>query len=793
MKSLLILLTTIGHVYADYPSPQSAGFHHCALIYNRDQRPAADLLPYVAEIREGKPVAWLFDSFLFLMYSVPSGRSPMAGDTQREDWRYHLDTWFAPGRDLAALDEAINAAAVSFGPLPAKRQVVLSIPRPSRAVTDFGDVDGDGASEDLSTAAGLRTVLGWYVTEGKQRFDAAGYKHLSLWGFYWMQETIPPGDEPLTRTAAEAVHAAGLRFSWIPWYRATGWNRWRECGLDVAIMQPNYAFFSVHRGSLRRNRLSVNAHLARERGMGVEIELPMLCNDPQTRGYFLRYLADGAPQRYGYQAGATAYYLGVDNLERLCHSELDWQRGLYTALAAYVRGEAVTDPDPPPVWRSDGQLAPALGDGDLSTGRPVSEAEATLAKPTQVTAIDVFLNEPDPQASWRGVVTVEVRQDGTDAWLPGGWALRTGRSTGDDRWQVVTAPVNRLARPVRVRLTTATGTPPPSVAEIGLDASIPFAPPTSHLACGLPCTLSPASPAKYGDSGRELTDGVIPETGFPAGQTVGWYGQEVAIVFDLGRVAEVDSVELFVEGGGYAAINWPTGAALLTATEGPLPTRTAGTGAPPAGFAWTAAPPVVLDRQRSPEWADGHLVFAPRTKLKARYANLLLKAESWLMVSEVRILSDGANLAPAARYALRPAPTPDADGGYPDDGMRLTDGAIATTFDPKALTGWTDDEPRTLTVDFGQEASVRRVVTWTLAGGLYGIYAPASVLVELSADGVTWQQAGSVARPADLTEDGALKALPLEVASAAPRLARMVRVTVRGGRGWTMLSEVEVE
>jgi len=125
--------------------------------------------------------------------------------------------------------------------------------------------------------------------------------------------------------------------------------------------------------------------------------------------------------------------------------------------------------------------------------------------------------------------------------------------------------------------------------------------------------------------------------------------------------------------------------------------------------------------------------------------------------------------------------------------MRLTDGAIATTFDPKALTGWTDDEPRTLTVDFGQEASVRRVVTWTLAGGLYGIYAPASVLVELSADGVTWQQAGSVARPADLTEDGALKALPLEVASAAPRLARMVRVTVRGGRGWTMLSEVEVE
>ena len=47
---------------ADYPLPEAAGFHHCALVYDRPERPAADLLPYVAHVRDDRPRAWLFDA-----------------------------------------------------------------------------------------------------------------------------------------------------------------------------------------------------------------------------------------------------------------------------------------------------------------------------------------------------------------------------------------------------------------------------------------------------------------------------------------------------------------------------------------------------------------------------------------------------------------------------------------------------------------------------------------------------------------------------------------------------------
>ena len=263
-----------------------------------------------------------------------------------------------------ALLTLLTAGAVHAQyPPPSKRRVVLSIPRPSREVTDFGDVDGDGKPEELSTTAGVRAVLTWYVKDAHRRFDAARFAHLELWGFYWMHEAIGLAEEGLARAAAEIVHSLGVRFLWIPWFRAPGWDRWRECGFDVALLQPNYAFFSQHRGRVRRSRLAQAAQLARAHGLGVEIELPMFCNDPATVSYFRRYLADGAASRYGYQAASTAYYLGVNNLERLCHSKIDWQRALYDALAAYVRGQLVPDPDPRPTWQVAGKPVPTLSDG----------------------------------------------------------------------------------------------------------------------------------------------------------------------------------------------------------------------------------------------------------------------------------------------------------------------------------------------------------------------------------------------------------------------------------------------
>ena len=113
----LLALLSVGSL-ADYPSPEAAGFHHCALIYDRGQRTAHDLAPYVAEVVDGTPRAWLFDAFLFLITRTPSARSTMKDPTRREDWQYHLDRWFAPGRDLSALDAALTAAVPVLGAPP---------------------------------------------------------------------------------------------------------------------------------------------------------------------------------------------------------------------------------------------------------------------------------------------------------------------------------------------------------------------------------------------------------------------------------------------------------------------------------------------------------------------------------------------------------------------------------------------------------------------------------------------------------------------------------------------------
>jgi len=789
----LVALLTAAAAGAEYPSPGEAGFHHCALVYDCEQRSSQELAPYVAYLENGSPRSWLFDAFLFLVQRTPSGRRTVQ-KTDLEDWQYHLDRWFTPGRDLDALEEAITRAQARLGAPPSKRRVVLSIPRPSREATAFGDVDGDGEPEDLSTAAGARTALTWYVKEAHRRFDAAHFAHLELWGFYWMHEAVRPAEEASTRAAAEIAHALGAKLLWIPWFRAPGWDRWRQCGFDVALLQPNYAFFSQHRGRLRRSRLAQTAHLARTHGLGVEMELPMFCNDPATVSYFRRYLADGAASRYGYQAATTAYYLGVNSLERLCHSKIDWQRSLYDAVAAYVRGQTVPDPDPRPTWQVAAKPVPALSDGRLTDGQELRRAEARLARLQHVGAVDVYLDEPSADHAWQGRVLVDVRRDDASSWEAGGWALRTTHHQSNSRWQAVTVPIETGARRLRVQFKPARlDSRPPRVAEIGVDPVASEEKPRRHLAQGLPYRLVPAPAAKYGDSGGELTDGVIPAGGFASGGTVGWHNRGVVIAFDLARVVEIDRIEVHVEGGGYAAVNWPNGAVVLLATASAPAPRFAATGTAPEGLAWLPGGQVVIERQRAPNAADGHIPFQPDAPVAARYATLLLRSNGWLMVSEVRIISAGRNVAPTSRYAFRPAPTGEGTEKYADDGLRLTDGIIAHRFSPTALTGWADDTPRTITIDLGAERPVRRVVTWTLGGGKFGIFAPLSVEMQTSADGRSWQLLGKADRPSDLVEEGRLEAIAYTASAERPVRARMIRVIIRRRQAWAMLSEIVVE
>ena len=778
-----------------YPSPEQAGFHHCALIYDRPARGVRELTPYVIRTEadgETRPGEWLFDSFLFLVYSLPGGLRTEIGATRQADWQYCLDRWFAPDRDLGALDEAI-ARAAKGGPAPPPRQVILMIPYMNRTVREFGDVDGDGQTEDLATPEGRDRVIAWYREQAVRRFAAAGYRHLRLWGFYWMGEGVRDADIPVVRAVADMLHAEGHRFLWIPWFSAPGWERWREMGFDVAIMQPNYAFqSSTHKGRVRRNRLAVTAQKARDAGMGVEMEAGAVLVEGVDRQPFRNYLVDGAPDRLGYQNGAMAYYLGGSVVEEACHATDPGQRACYELLADYVSGRAVRDP-----------LAPVGTENREQDGKLVLSGCLPVVR--ALGAMDLLLDEPPGTAPWLGTAAVRVRADAASPWIPAGWAVRTGTDAKDGRWQVLTVPMDARALAFEVELTAFAGAPLPAPDRIRPDP-VDAAGLTRHAAFGATYAVDPLPEAIYGDTpARLLTDGIVPPEGWGKGRTVGWHGGKlrVAVTLDLGRELPIDQVEIHGPGGGHGGVQFASQATVLLGGDRPLPPTGAGLGKLPKGILVGVPDPWRIGLRRAENDMDGCLPVSFPVGARGRYVSIGLQGSGWLMLSEIRVISAGENVALGLPYALQPSPTaprfdaerhPDENLRYPDDGTRLVDGVVAKTYSRGGTVGWIGAGERTVVLDLGESKPLRRILVWSLRGGSSGVYAPEQISVWLSPDGAAWGDPVPALAPPGPPEDGkTLEAVAFAAESPARTTARFLKIRIRQARGWTMLSEVEVQ
>jgi hypothetical protein len=301
--------------------------------------------PYVAYLdpQSGQPRDWFFDAWLMLMYGgAPSGTGYMDGPTTKADWEHFLDAEWAPGRNLEALDTCIGQAAAALGQPARPQPVILMIPYPSAKQTAFGDLGGHGAVADLSRPADRQRAVEWFVDEALRRWQSTPRKYLRLWGFYWMNEGIGEADHALVKQSCAYVHAQGLQTYWIPWFRASGFERWRELGFDVAVMQPNFAFINPPAG-LRLGdvgRLSENARLARQHGLGVEMELNEgVATTPESRWNLSQYLNHGTPELDDTMAGvARAWYQSSDLIRRLAGSRQPECRQLYDDVFAFHQG-----------------------------------------------------------------------------------------------------------------------------------------------------------------------------------------------------------------------------------------------------------------------------------------------------------------------------------------------------------------------------------------------------------------------------------------------------------------------
>ncbi|MDD4016793.1 MAG: DUF4855 domain-containing protein [Kiritimatiellae bacterium] len=900
--------------YCPPQSRQSDGMRDIMLIYagTNHWRPE-NFLPYVSYVdREGKPRDWFYDAYLFLMFSGgPSGVGYSDGATNRKDWDFYLDEEFAPGREFAALNTAIENAARQMAVKAPTVPVIAMIPYPSVSQKDFGDVDGDGVTENLAVAGEREKVVSWFLRAFIERWGKAKFPHLKLWGFYWMNEGIAPPDEAIVKAAARKIHALGYKFHWIPWFKAPGVEKWRDFGLDLAIMQPNYAFIPPA-GQVQvpdENRLTTAANMCRRLGMGIEIELNMFRQwepgnaapmVPRDRINLQLYLDHGDDALDGYQAGAVrAYYQSYHAIAGLCASSDPAARQLYDDLYHFHKGtytrrrpyqpvnapekcltdgrwktrpdskaDAVTLTGPQAVLTlplgglrlvSDvrvhfaGDTAPqrvtlALSSGTGSDaftevadddyivphpedggGFAVLTFPARLARHMRLSfkmeagghaAVDEILLMPashllcgvpcradagavdlsncltdgvtggDAKAEWRngrGEAHVEL----PEAWYAESLLVHfrqlhkkkfaphavvgnvAGTHPADkDGWAVV--PLNRPVQKIFLSIEdVAAGVV--SVDEVALL-------PAKNLAAGCSYTYDPPFHATYPDAGgRELTDGEVSQ-GFGDGKTAGWEAgataRDVTVVVDTGASRAIEMVEAHVQGGGSASVEFPERVAIAVSEDGKQWTRVTASGGEPA-------------EKESREIngrisALGWLRF-PTPGARGRHIQLRILPKGWLMLSEVRVLSGGVNVALNRPYSITPQPT--GREPYADNSGLLTDG-----YYTKAGTGWTtcagfSTADPTVVLDLDAVYRIGTARVHLQGGGTAGVVFPRQVSVSTSVDGKTWSPAGETREfPA---EKNKLSATAFMGVTFEPREARFVRFHVQR-RGWVMLDEIEI-
>ncbi len=280
-----------------FPTPDELfGIQNICLAYNcfppekehegsKSSFSLQEILPYVGYYdKEGNIKDTFFDSFLFLPYSA---FTYSAHYKCAEGWKYYVENTFAEGKNVNALDAAAEKVGAELG-IECKPKVFLTIFHTAPTYGDFpekfGDIDGDGVDEDISTLDAKIKATKWMIDTQIARFNEKNYKNISLCGFYWFEEEINyenPHEFQVMSFARDYLHSMGYKMIWIPYYQASGFGDWKKLGFDVACMQPNYAFNTA----VPKQRLYDNAMLTKRYGLCYELEI----NDTYAPEYYDRY------------------------------------------------------------------------------------------------------------------------------------------------------------------------------------------------------------------------------------------------------------------------------------------------------------------------------------------------------------------------------------------------------------------------------------------------------------------------------------------------------------------------
>jgi len=747
-----------------------------------------DFRPYVAHLAGpdgNQPRDWFYDSFLFMQYGdAPSGALYIDGKTDKADWEAFRRLIFDPASHLHALDRAVDEAAKVLGPPPRRIPIVVMIPYPHPAEADFGDVDGDGKSENLREEGDLGKVIRWHLDAVIDEFAKAKFAHLKLCGFYWMIEWLSgERSESAVRDAAVAVHERGLKFVWIPCWGAGDAERSAELGFDLSYLQPNYAFMYQAHLEADPQRLCEAAERAAGHGLGIEIELdPATPQDPRFRQNLIDYLSHGADTRDGYMRRAPhAYYQSSYIIKELHNSPLPANRRLYDALYQFARGTYAGGVDrslaagracrfaTPPKDAPAKDAQRCLTDGrerELLTGEVGAVTWAGKAsveldlgglRPVGGVWAHWQVPQPGPPAPTWIAASSSASAEGDDwADVPALAPAQVEPPPSDARFSTGAIAVRlerREARRVRVEVWGEPG------AGVTLDEVQVL--PATPLAVNQQCIVRPAPDQPALDAGDLLTDGLYADP-VHTDRTATWKRGPVEINLDLGLRAYLSGVAIHLPGEGKEPPRW-------------VEVRTgAQEGEWAEGATWRST-----GKDRG-EWL--RVGFPPRDA--QRIALRVEPGDRPFGCDEIEMTTP-VNLGLRRPYRVAPPWT----SKYPDDGKKLTDGVrMAHDFSEGKAVGWSLADP-TITIDLGQEHPVDSVNVGAEGGGLGWVFLPTQVTVLVSTDGSTFRLAGEL-KPEGRESGNEALVEALRVPTGGVR-ARTVRVCVRR-HGWAMLDEIEV-
>lgn len=331
------------------------GVRQLCLIYHgrRSRVPwtAEALLPYVSYVdAQGRPVDWLFDSFLFIEFAADNGAQlyyydPKHPQPALEEWHWLADAWFRTTTGVIGLEQAVAHAGEVLGDPGHRVNVVLGLPVPLKELRSFGRLPGQSQKLDLGREDDRQQAMRWYIDYVLGRYRQGSYPHLRLSGFYWTGESIATSDDAIVRWTGQFLHERGMKFYWIPYFSASGLDRWRDLDFDAVMLQPNH-FFSE---KPQVDRLAIAAKRAMLAGSGVEMEFDSRALESEAfRRRFYDYFDAGAT--YGWMKGAiVGWYEGGGAIGAFLKSP-NVGRPLYDTIYRFVQG----------TYRPTGQPLPPL-------------------------------------------------------------------------------------------------------------------------------------------------------------------------------------------------------------------------------------------------------------------------------------------------------------------------------------------------------------------------------------------------------------------------------------------------